>query len=83
MSQIFGIQEFYLDLESIDTKCLKLNFVVPSCMEDLVFPLTSEQEEKLREYGIAAVYFGKYTISWRKGVRSFNCSRHHVSFINF
>ena len=27
--QIFGIQEFYLDLESIDTSCLKLNYVVP------------------------------------------------------
>ena len=58
--QIFGIQEFYLDLESIDTHCLKLNYVVPSCMEVLVFPLTHEQEEKLREYGIAEVYFGKY-----------------------
>ena len=69
--QIFGIQEFYLHLESIDTNCLKLSYAVPSCMEDLVFPLTSEQEEKLREYGIAEVYFGKYHYIMEKKGKKF------------
>ena len=70
--QIFGIQEFYLDLDSIDTNCLKLSYVVPSCMEDLVFPLTPEQEEKLREYGISEVYFGKYHYIMEEKGKSFS-----------
>ena len=70
--QIFGIQEFLLDLESIDTNCLKLSYVVPSCMEDLVFPLTPEQEEKLREYGISEVYFGQYHYIMEKKSKSFS-----------
>ena len=58
--KIFGVQEFYLDLKSISANCLKLKYAVPSCMKELVFPLTPEQEDKLKEYGITELYFGDY-----------------------
>ena len=58
--KIFGIKEFYLDLESIRFNCLRLHYTVPSFLNELVFPLTTEQEEKLREYGIAEIMFGDY-----------------------
>jgi len=38
--KIFDIQEFYLDLKSISANCLKLKYAVPSCVKELVFPLT-------------------------------------------
>ena len=58
--KIFGIEEFYLDLKSIRLNCLRLYYTVPSFLNELVFPLTPEQEEKLREYGIAEIMFGDY-----------------------
>ena len=58
--KIFGIQEFYLDLKSISANCLKLKYAVPTYMKELVFPLTPEQEDKLRECGITELYFGDY-----------------------
>ena len=58
--KILGIQEFYLNLKSISANCLKLKYAVPTCMKELVFPLTPEQEDKLRECGITELYFGDY-----------------------
>ena len=65
---IFGIQDFYLDLKSIYANCVKLTYAVPNCMKELVFPLTPEQEDKLREYGVTEIHFGNYHyIMSRKG----------------
>ena len=58
--KIFGIKEFYLDLKSIRLNCLRLYYTVPSFLNELVFPLTPEQEEELREYRIAEIMFGDY-----------------------
>ena len=58
--KILGIQEFYLNLKSISANCLKLKYAVPSFMKELVFPLTPEQEDKLREYGITELCFENY-----------------------
>ena len=57
---IFGINEFYLELKSIRLNCLRLYYAVPCFLDEVVFPLTFEQEEKLREYGIAEIMFGDY-----------------------
>ena len=57
---IFGIKEFYLDLKSIRLNCLRLYYAVPCFLDEVVFPLTPEQEEKLRDYGIAEIMFGDY-----------------------
>ena len=65
--KILGIQGFYLDLKSISTNCLKLKYAVPSCMKELIFPLTPEQEDKLREYGITELCFENYRYIMRKG----------------
>ena len=55
--EIFGINEFHLDLKRIDAKCLRFYFEVPSCFHELVLPLTPEQEECLWKYGIAKIQF--------------------------
>ena len=58
--KILDIQEFYLNLKSISANCLKLKYAVPTCIKELVFPLTPEQEDKLRECGITELYFKDY-----------------------
>ena len=60
--EIFGIKEFNLNLKSVDAKCLRFYFEVPSCFHELVFPLTSEQEECLWKYGIAKIQYGQVTL---------------------
>ena len=60
--EIFGIKEFHLDLKSIDAKCLRFYFEVPSCFHELVFPLTPEQEECLWKYGITKIQYGQVTL---------------------
>ena len=58
--KILGIQEFYLNLKSISANCLKLKYAVPTCMKELVFPLTPEQEAKLREYCVTELCLENY-----------------------
>ena len=60
--EIFGIKEFNLNLKSVDAKCLRFYFEVPSCFHELVFPLTPEQEECLWKYGIAKIQYGQVTL---------------------
>ena len=60
--EIFGIKEFHLNLKSIDAKCLRFYFEVPSYFHELVFPLTPEQEECLWKYGIAKIQYGNLTL---------------------
>ena len=60
--EIFGIKEFHLNLKSIDAKCLRFYFEVPSCFHELVFPLTPEQEECLWKYGITKIQYGQLTL---------------------
>ena len=60
--EIFGIKEFYLNLKSIDAKCLRFYFEVSSCFHELVFPLTPEQEECLWKYGITKIQYGQVTL---------------------
>ena len=75
VGEIFGIEEFHLDLKSIDAKCLRFYFEVPSCFHELVFPLTPEQEECLWKYGIVKIQYGQVTldIGMDCGVRSIAC----------
>ena len=63
--EIFGINEFHLDLKSIDAKCLRFYFEVPSYFREFVFPLTPEQEECLWKYGIEKIQYGNLTLENR------------------
>ena len=71
VGEVFGIHEFNFNLKSIDANCLKMKYALPSCMQELVFPLTPEQEEKLREYGITEVCFGNYHYIMEKKGKTF------------
>ena len=80
--EIFGIKEFHLDLKSIDAKCLRFYFEVPSCFHELVFPLTSEQEECLWKYGIAKIQYGNLTLGMYFVVHMQHCIADYYTIVN-
>ena len=66
VATIFNINDFALNLHSVECKCLRLHFYLSKGIGMVVFPLTHEQEDKLSKCGIAEVHYRSYHYVFKK-----------------
>ena len=60
LCEILGLSGVSLRLTTIEKGCYKLTFQMPSFIEDIVFPLSDEQQVELGNLGIVWIQCGDY-----------------------
>ena len=67
VAKIFKINDFALNLHSVESKCLKLHFYTSNGIGMIVFPLNHEQKDELSKCGIAEVHYKEYHYIFKEG----------------
>ena len=60
IANAFRCDEIFLTLQSIEPQCLKLRYALIRSLVDHIFPLTLEEWNKLRSYGVAEIHCRDY-----------------------
>lgn len=60
LSLVLDIAVYVLRLSSVKDGCIQLIFLIPSFLEEAIFPLSKEQEAALKELGIIQLCCGSY-----------------------
>ena len=60
VADIFDIEEFGLALQRIESNCLRLYYYISLSVGQLIFPLSNQQEERLKICGICEVHYREF-----------------------
>ena len=60
VAEIFNIMDFGLALIRIEPSCLRLHYYISQAVGKIIFPLSFQQENKLRRYGINQVHYSEF-----------------------
>ena len=60
LSLILKVSIHTLRLSSVKDGCIQLTFLIPSFIQEAIFPLSAEQEKVMKELGIIELWCGNY-----------------------
>ena len=66
---VFGLEGHTLLLHTVEKGCLQLTFQIPHFVEDILFPITTKQQQTLRNLGVARITCGDHDIDLQNPVK--------------
>ena len=60
LSLILDVSVHVLRLSSVKDGCIQLTFLIPSFIQEAIFPLSADQERDMKELGIIKLWCGNY-----------------------
>ena len=62
LSLILEVSVHVLRLSSIEDGCIQLTFLIPSFIQEAIFPLSPDQERDMKELGVIKLWCGNYHV---------------------